>query len=239
MKRSILVLSIVTTCAVSALLYAVEKKPIAQVDSSALIKEVNVAVADPDLRGTSMAFWLPHELWQLICTANPNISLSGGNAILKAYEGICIVAVLRGFADDDSTPVFIGEKEVAESLTVTYISPEGTKHILQPLAEQSPILKEMLSITTPLFSSTFGAMGKHIWFFTYSNVGPNGQRIVSPYKKGRLQFDLAQTGKLPAVKLELDTLLNALHIPRVCATCDEPMHITWNYCPWCGKKLSE
>jgi len=36
-----------------------------------------------------------------------------------------------------------------------------------------------------------------------------------------------------------DCPIDSLLVPRQCATCNKPMHSSWNCCPWCGKKLPQ
>jgi len=66
----------------------------------------------------------------------------------------------------------------------------------------------------------------------------NGRKSIgSPYTKGRLVVELKKLGKIPASEAQFETPLDCLFVPRKCSHCNREAHISWNYRPWCGRKL--
>ena len=39
--------------------------------------------------------------------------------------------------------------------------------------------------------------------------------------------------------INIECPVDALYIPRQCVPCKKKAHVSWNFCPWCGKRLAK
>ena len=222
---------------VSAISWAATPKDLSDVDLSDMLGEVIVTESGLNQMATMM--WLPHEFFQICLAADPGLTDEARKETGNAFEGYCILVVVRGEVNDLGQFSFFTKTQLLEGLTATSVGPDGQEHILERVQEIRPVARDFLAYLAPMLAGNFGAMGQNCHILVFADSDGRGRRIVSPYKQGQLRLDLAATGRLPSTALELDTLVDSIHVPRICETCEKSMHVSWSFCPWCGEALPD
>ncbi|MCX6832606.1 MAG: hypothetical protein NT028_10850 [candidate division Zixibacteria bacterium] len=85
----------------------------------------------------------------------------------------------------------------------------------------------------PMLKANMGEMGANLNLFLFPAQGKDGDPICPTTKKG--SFTLSVDGRTYTYKTPLASLVPA----KRCQKCQEECSGLWNYCPWCGNKLSD
>ena len=91
--------------------------------------------------------------------------------------------------------------------------------------------KNMLQIIKPMIANELGPMGQNMHFLLFPGKTNRGARIAAAKAKGRFSVKLGQEEF--KWRLPLDALLPT----KMCTGCEQECKGSWNFCPWCGKKL--
>ncbi len=237
MKRTIFLLAAVVGLVVSGYLPAAEPKPFAEINTDLLTSETQVTGGESD--EFNLAWWIPLEFWQASFAADDSLSPAEAQEALDALEGYCIVGVVRARIDGMGGFHFADEQEVRESLTIVFVDAEGNRRVLELSENISDGASVLLAAMKPILAAAMGRMGDHFYMFVFDDVDGDGNRMASPYEEGNVRVLLSELGQLGPVDASIETPLDSLHVPRVCDDCDKPMHVSWNFCPWCGEALPE
>lgn len=127
--------------------------------------------------------------------------------------------------------------EVEANMSAVFTNDAGKSQELVQVEDIDPDLNVVLSAFTPILGAAMGNMGTNMHFFVLDDKGKSSSRLVNPYKKGKIDIQLAKRdkGEMQAV---VEMPLNSLFIPRTCPNGKEA-HISWSYCPWSGNKLTD
>ena len=221
----------------AAMSIAADKKKIEQVSVDKLLEETQKS-AEPT-EGFNLVWWLPHEYWQATLLQNKDLTAKERDEFLKTLEPYFLVVVVRADISAMGAFKFHKREDVLKNMTVTYVNKDGKKMELAPVADPDEEVNTVMEVTKPILKAAIGKMGESMYFFLYKDRHSDGKRLASPSEKGKLVVELKKTPKEAGGVVAFDCPLNSLMVPRHCATCKKDMHITWNFCPWCGKKLPE
>ncbi|MDH5618858.1 MAG: hypothetical protein OEZ11_09465, partial [Gammaproteobacteria bacterium] len=130
---------------------------------------------------------------------------------------------------------FFEKGQIMEGLKVEYVRANGDVETISHTLPSDPDLRIMLDQMRPILAQAMGSLGQNFYFFPLPDVDKKGNRMVSPYEKGVLRVQL-MNNDVPS-SVELDLPLDSLFVPRLCPN-GKPAHVSWNFCPWSGKKLS-
>ncbi|MCE5276807.1 MAG: zinc ribbon domain-containing protein [Planctomycetaceae bacterium] len=231
-----LIVGIIVVAGVSLAL-AAEKKDLKKVDTEALTNETQKS-AEPS-EGINIVWWVPTEFWAASLGQSKDVSAADADKIITAIEKYLIVAVVRA----DISPLggfkFHSQNVVSRNLKAAYKDKEGKETLLVLETDLDEDTRVLLDVIKPILKNAMGRMGENFHFFVYRGTDAKGRRIVSPYEKGCLTVEMKKVSNEAGGKVEFNCPLNSLFLPRTCAGCTKQAHISWNFCPWCGKKLPE
>ena len=236
MKRFVLPLILVVGIAVCGVL-AADPKPLGEVDMDALTEETQVdGGGDGEL---NFVWWIPQEFWLASLANNNDISEDAARRAMASLSDYCIIGVVRAHIGEGGEFDFVDEPTVLEKLTVWHFDADGDRTILRLSEAVNDDAAELLATLRPSLAAAMGPMGESFHLFVFEDVDADGHRIISPYEKGEIGVALMSVGELSTVKLTINTPLDSLHAPRVCAPCEKSMHLSWNFCPFCGVELDK
>lgn len=233
MKRLICVV-VIAGFAISGM--ATEKKDLKEVRITDLIPEM-MKQGDFD-KEIYMSFWMPVEYWKVSILQSPNLSEEGKKQILKSLEPYFVVAVVRMKASPTGRLLFAGKEETIKGLKVSHVAKDGKVTVLNPVDGQANDMATVLNYVKTIYSQSMGKLGENCHFLIFRDRNADGSRIVSPYEKGQVIVDFAKEGKSQC-KLTFECPINSFFAVKKCPGCQKEMKVSWNYCPWCGKKLPE
>jgi hypothetical protein len=115
--------------------------------------------------------------------------------------------------------------------TTTLVSPAGDTFL--PLEEDalSPGVRNLVSMSNPLFANMFGSLGKNIYCIVFPGKDKSGATVVDPLGKGKVTIIVNShsfSWRLP---------LGSLLPPRTCPNCGEHFPGNYEFCPFDGTKL--
>lgn len=214
---------------------ALERKDIMDVSINDITSDTQAQPAGSGDKHLSFVWWVPFEYWQSVFSRDPNISEPAKEDMLKILKQYTVIGVVQA----DVSPVgafdFYNKKHVLDNLTVTYQNNNLKPVSLAPEKNINADMQLLMDQTVPILKAAMGNMGANFHFYIYSDKNNNGERLINPYKQGELNINLLNNeGK--NLQVEFNTPLNSLYISRTCPN-GENAHISWNYCPWSGKKL--
>ena len=174
--------------------------------------------------------WLPTEFWGASASQNPRVTSEQVNALLKAIRPYTVFAVAEGTIGPFGTMSFKSEPELRKNIKLA--DAKGTAY--EPLGEDDipGELKVTLGAFKPALANVAGAIGKNMQVFVFRDSGPDGARLFDPKTKGSVVV------KLGARKFKWRLPLGSVVPPKQCAKCKEQRSGAWDFCPWCGAKLS-
>jgi len=158
-------------------------------------------------------------------------------AVIDALGKYLLVAVVRADISPLGAFRFHQEKKVFDRTRVTFLK---TNKELVPLKLSLKADKDeaqlVIESMKPLLKAALGKMGENFYVIVCHNQDKAGRRLVSPYETSKLKISLGAIGKNKGGTVDFDFPLDSLHVPRVCPACGKQAHISWSYCPFCGKK---
>lgn len=230
MLRSIAILFLLA----SSSLHAVERKLITDVNVTDLTIETQVASNDVD--SFDVVWWIPTEFWEASMRQNPTVAPAQADMILGILKRYAVVGVVQGNISPFGAFTFMDRDTVREGLAVTYVADDGSITPISHRVVDDPDLRLMLDQMKPILAAAMGNMGESFFFFPLPDTDDDGNRLVSPYEKGVLQFQIAAREGQPSRTFEITLPVDSLFEPRICPN-GKPAHVSWNYCPWNGEKL--
>ena len=227
------VIAVLFLCSLSGITAAradIERKPLSAIDIDQFTSELQVVVSD----ATSMTqvWWIPAEFWASAFTRTNPVLAEQAMEKLGDYG---ILAVVQADITPLAAFVFHDRKNVAGRLDVRFTSYASEPVKIKEAGELPDSVQMLLNVLTPMFANTMGELGKNMHLFVMDNR-KDGDLIADPYKQGKVQVTLAGTKTTPEKHLTIELPVDALYEPRYCPN-GKPAHISWNYCPWSGKKL--
>lgn len=218
-------------------LAAVETKPLENVNISDMTAETQKHTTGKEA-GMRLAWWVPVEFWQAALSEGGQLSESSVKETVDTLSPYFMLAVVQADVSNFGAFDFYGKETIHKHMKVEYVDGSGRRRSLEVLKDIDPDFAMLQQQMTPMLASAMGNMGQNFHFFTFSDRTEKNQRIVSPYKRGKLLVTLTdREGKASSV-FEFETLLDSLHVPRICSN-GKRAHVSWTHCPWGGSRLPD
>lgn len=181
--------------------------------------------------------WFPSVYWEAMMARDTTTSEFDKQAILEVMEDISLVAVTQADISPFGSFRFYPKKEVEKNLSISYQDTKGDQRRIHPIKNIGPDLSLVLGAIEPMMAAVAGNFGENMHFFVISESPSKDVRILDAYRKGRLDVRLSRSDEV-LMHASIETPLNSLFVPRVCPNGKEA-HVSWNYCPWTGKRLEK
>lgn len=223
--------------ALSGALSAVERRPIAEVDSDALIEDTQISPQGTGDDHVAVIWWIPVEFWQAMFARDPTASDDDTQAMLDALDGVSLLAVAQADISALGSFDFYPKDEVARTLSIRFTDAGGRTRTLVPMDAVNPDLRTVLAVFTPILGAAAGNLGSNIHFYVLDDRVDATTRRIDPYLSGDLEVRLMRRDGTPMAG-SIPMPVNALYVPRKCPN-GRDAHVSWRYCPWSGKRLPE
>ncbi len=216
--------------------FGVERKAIEDVNVTDLIAETQRLghVANK----MEFAWWIPTEFWESAVSQDPSVTPEQMEEILDVFRPYSIFAAVQSTISTFGAFHFKEKDAVRGGLGISYIASDGKVRSLALLEDIDPDLEILLAQLTPMLAASMGNLGQNFYFFAVSDIDSTGGRLLSPYKSGKLIIEFASADETPPTKLQIETPLDSLFVPRVCPN-GRAAHVTWKVCPWDGSALEQ
>ena len=217
---------------------ALEPRPLSAVDSDKLIAETQKSVTKSTAKGQrmSIAWWIPIEFWQVMLAQNANLDQDTQNVMLNTLQDYFVLAVVVADINANAQFDFYDRTKITNSLRVTLKRPDKDERRLAPTTSTGGQVEAVLQGVRPVLSNAMGAMGENFQLFVFEDkIKRVDERRVNPYVEGLLTVELG-TKKTKEQVAEFAMPLDSLFVPRICPN-GKPAHVSWEFCPWSGKKL--
>jgi hypothetical protein len=247
MKRQILCILLAAMVCVG-IAWATDRRDISDLEAAKIVQDAQAQVVGAT-EGTQLVMWLPQEFWE-VCFSGPGTGETERDQFLTATEPYVMLVVMRsGIMDEDTIiPEFADRAEIVNSTKVTFVEAEPNaegeydEYVLNMVAleDTSEDTQMLVKLFRPQLAAMLGAMGSNMQILLFENTDGLGTRpLVKAAGAGTLRVDMGAIDDkdIPPTTLELVAPLNSLYVPRQCIDCDQAMHISWNFCPWCGETL--
>jgi len=235
-KVKIVTIIVISIIVMVSTVYAIEKKPIAAVDTNQLTEDTQIS-APCDNDHMNFIWWVPPEFWQATYANDKTTSEPDKKLIINTLRPYSLLMICQADISSFGSFKFYSKDEIESKLDITFKSKNGSLIKLIPLKDIDSDLQLMLDIFKPMFTAAAGNLGQNMHFFVFEDYDSTGKRKIDPYRFGTLNLRIGnREGKL--MQTQLDFPLNSLYVPRKCPNGKEA-HVTWKYCPWTGEKLED
>jgi hypothetical protein len=210
---------------------AAEKRAVTDVDSGILTQELQRVSND---EGIVVAWWMPAEFWAVALGNEKSLTAAQMEEVMKILRQYTFVAVVDGEVGG-ATIDFQDRTAVAKSLTVEVVDADGKARKVVPLEPAPEDVQPLLTTLVPAMGAAMGNLGRNLHFFVFQDQVENA-RLFSPFDPGAVVVKLGGREGRQNISLSIDRPIDSLLVPRLCAN-GKPAHVSWNFCPWDGKKL--
>jgi hypothetical protein len=214
-------------------LNAAEKRALADVNSSVLTQELQRASNDS---GIVVAWWMPSEFWAVALGNEKSLTPAQTEEVMKILRKYTFIAVVDGEVGGAAVD-FQDRESVAKSLTVEVVDASGKPRKVVPVEPVPEDVQPLLTVLVPAMGAAMGNLGRNLHFFVFQDQVENA-RVFSPFDAGAVVVKLSGRARRPDISLSIDRPVDSLLVPRLCAN-GKPAHVSWNFCPWDGKKLPQ
>lgn len=222
-----------TALSFAAFAHAIDRKEITEIDLNALTVEGQVMTGGVSEIG--LVWWIPAEFWEVSMRQESGVPEAQIEQVMGVLRNHSVLAVVQANVSPFGSFQFFEKDQIMEGLKVEYVRANGDVETISHTLPSDPDLRIMLDQMRPILAQAMGSLGQNFYFFPLPDVDKKGNRMVSPYEKGVLRVQL-MNNDVPS-SVELDLPLDSLFVPRLCPN-GKPAHVSWNFCPWSGKKLS-
>jgi hypothetical protein len=212
--------------------HAIDRKSITEVDLNALTVEGQVMTGGVSEIG--LVWWIPPEFWEVSMRQESMVPEEQVTQFMSVLKSHSVLAVVQANVSPFGSFQFFEKDQIMKGLKVEIVRPNGDVEAISHTEPSDPDLRIMLDQMRPILAQAMGSMGQNFYFFPLPDVDDEGNRLVSPYDTGTLRVRLMNNDVASIAELELP--MDALFVPRLCPN-GKPAHVSWNYCPWSGKKL--
>jgi len=233
MKKLLISAAIVLSLCTS--LMAAERKALKDVDTDSFTTDTQVTAQGAGDNHLALAWWIPNEFWESILSRDTTTSEADKKAMLDAMSGISLLAVVQADITSFGAFKFYSKEEIEKKMLLSFTNAGGKRQRLSPMQKIAPDLKVVLGVFKPILGAAMGNLGNNMHFYVLKDKSKSSPRLLDPYQKGLISIQLSKRDEgLMTAGIEMP--LNSLFIPRKCPN-GKDAHISWNYCPWTGKRL--
>jgi hypothetical protein len=199
-----------------------------KVDLTKMVQETQWLSQDSDR--IQMVWWIPTVYWSVALSKDPTVSKADAQKVIEAVEDYVIVAFVDGKMDAYGNIDYRNASNIRDHVAIK--DKAGT--VYKPLgnSEIKSDTREMLASLKPLFANMLGNMGQNLHVIVFTGKNAQRQTIVNPSETG--EFIVLLDGKPIRWKLPMTSLFPTIE----CEKCRENCNGAWNYCPWCGTKIT-
>jgi hypothetical protein len=235
MKKALV---IVTTIILLATIgSAAEKRPLKDVDTDSFTTDTQVSPKGAGDNHVAIVWWIPNEFWKSILSRDTTTSEADKKSMLDAMAGISLLAIVQADISSFGAFSFYSKEKIEQTMKISCAGSDGKQHTLEPLKQIAPDLKVVLGVFKPVLGAAMGNLGNNMHFYVLSDTTLHGNRLLDPYRKGHISVKLTRSDKA-VMDSSIEMPINALFVPRKCPNGKEA-HISWKFCPWSGKQLSQ
>lgn len=179
----------------------------------------------------TLVWWIPEEFWSATFAQTPGMTATEADEFLKVIRPYTMLAVMDGKMGAFGGVTYKSEDYVRANARLV----DSRNKSYSPLTEDKidANTKNMLRMMKPIMVNMLGPMGQNMHFLLFPGKTYGGVRIAAANAKGEFAVKLGQ--KEFKWRLPLDALLPT----KMCTGCKEECKGSWNFCPWCGKKLRQ
>ncbi|GAA5219064.1 hypothetical protein ACFSJ3_17055 [Corallincola platygyrae] len=214
---------------------ALERKELSAVSINEITADTQAQFEGAGDSHVAFSWWVPYEYWKSVLTRDPNITQAMKKQMLSVLIDYSVIAVVQADISPLGAFNFYSREEMTKSMRVTYTAAGAEEVILKPDLNVDQEMQLLMAQFGPILKAAMGQMGANFHFYIYRDVDGKGKRLLDPYATGNLEVTVKTREGIP-LNASFDTPLNSLFVPRVCPN-GELAHVSWNYCPWSGKKL--
>lgn len=200
-----------------------------KIDVNALTVETQKTSDKPD--AMTMIWWIPAEFWLACSAQDPAFTEAQAREIIKTFRPYALFAVVEGKVGPFGGVTYKSESTIRSK--IMFIGTDGLRY--RPLSRDKieANARNLISMLKPVLANMLGEMGKNFNFFLFPAQDKKGQNIAKANKAGNIRVLLGNDEykwRLP---------LSSLLPPKSCPNCGEKCKGGWEYCPWCGTKLTK
>jgi hypothetical protein len=226
-------LSALALCLLAGNLNAAEKRAVTDVNSGILTQELQRTSNDS---GIVVAWWMPAEFWEVALGNEKSLSAAQVEEVMKVLRQYTFIAVVDGEVGGAAID-FRDRAAVAKSLTVEVVDATGKARKVVPVDPVPEDVQPLLTVLVPAMGAAMGNLGRNLHFFVFQDQVKDA-RVFSPFDAGAVVVKLNGRERRPDISLSIERPVDSLLVPRMCAN-GKPAHVSWNFCPWDGKKLPQ
>jgi len=216
---------------------AAEKKSIKKINTDAFTSDTQVMLQGTGANNMALAWWIPNEFWDSILSRDTTILETNKKVMLNTMSGISLLAIVQADISPLGAFNFYSKEEVEKKILISYTDSGGKKQRLSPMQTINPNLEIVLGTFKPILVAAMGNLGKNVHFYVLNDKSKSFPRLLDPYREGILNIQLTKrNGDL--INADIEMPLNSLFVPRKCPN-GKDAHISWNYCPWTGKRFED
>ena len=212
--------------------HAIDRKEITDIDLNALTVEGQVMTGGAS--DLALVWWIPAEFWEVSMRQESMVPDEQVNQVMGVLKNYSVLAVVQANVSPFGSFQFFEKDQIMKGMNVEFVRPDGSVESISHTEPSDPDLRIMLDQMRPILSQAMGSLGQNFYFFPLPDANDDGERLLSPYDKGMIRVKLLNADAVHTAELELP--LDSLFVPRLCPN-GKPAHVSWNYCPWSGKKL--
>jgi hypothetical protein len=198
------------------------------VDIAALVLELQKGHRDSG--SMTVVGWFPTQYWEISRARNTRLTDKEKKDLVEALRPYTIIGIVCGEVDVTGRLAFRSEAEIRGRTQL--MDDKGNTY--NPLGEDDiqTAAKTAITGTKSTMAGMAGQLGNNMRFLVFPATDSTGRQIADPESKGVLvvKFDKQEF----RWKLPLGSLLPA----KSCTKCKEKCSGAWDFCPWCGTKLS-
>lgn len=212
--------------------HAIDRKEITDIDLNVLTVEGQVMTGGAS--DLALVWWIPAEFWEVSMRQESMVPDEQVNQVMGVLKNYSVLAVVQANVSPFGSFQFFEKEQIMKGMNVEFVRPDGSVEAISHTEPSDPDLRIMLDQMRPILAQAMGSLGQNFYFFPLPDVDDDGERLLSPYDKGMIRVKLLNADAVHTAELELP--LDSLFVPRLCPN-GKPAHVSWNYCPWSGKKL--
>jgi hypothetical protein len=204
-----------------------DRKPLGEVNVTDLMDELTAGF--PEANSSHLAqviLWNP--IYWEISGIQENVDFL---SLMPWLKDKCLVIVAQADIGIFGNATWYSSEKIKKNLALTYYNQSGQRKAL-PIkrALEHGDEAELVEIIKGILVEMLGPMGEACEIYYCENA-------MEAYLPGKLEIQVGTTENI-LLRDNLSFPLDSLFIPRKCPN-GKDAHVSWNYCPWSGSKLSE